>query len=315
MRCLFISFWDNGQQLQLLAEALRNHTDFDVLHLSVNKTYLYDSADIYLQDVDTQARLMELRDQVKDAEFFIFSEFMPDAPEIKRILEVLEIAGKPNPSNTIIRTAGSVVRMQVDKYMLAWIREGWMFAGPYDDWSLSGRIGRMAHVDYICPIDKIPEPSIEKDKIRICFAPTKKEKGVDEFSQVMEALEGKYDNVEAVPIMGKSWKDAIEIKATCNITFDQFMLTHYANSSIESMYLKHAVLSKISLWCRAFYTDLPIITVNNADELETELTYLIDNCEVIEKFGEKGREHTLKYHTPERVAKQWENLIYHVKGH
>lgn len=315
MKILALSYWDNGQQLQLLAEALREYTDFDVLHLSVNKTYLYDSADMYLKDADTQMKLFELRDLAKDMDFFIFSEFLPDASEIKNVLELLEISGKPRATNTIIRTAGSVVRMQLEKYLLAWIRHGWIFAGPYNDWSLSSGVGRMAHVDYICPIDKIPESKPVKDKIRICFAPTKKEKGAEQYSAVMGNLMKRYDNVEAVPITGKPWKEAIELKSACNITFDQFMLTHFANSSIESMYLKHAVLSKISLWCRAFYPDLPIITVNNEDELETELGYLIDNPDVIDKFGEAGREHVLKYHTPERVAKQWENVINHVRGY
>lgn len=315
MSVLLLSYWDNGQQLQLLAEALREYTDFDVLHLSVNKTYLYDSADMYLKDVDTQMKLFELRDLVKDIDFFIFSEFLPHALEMKNVLELLEISGKPRANNTIIRTAGSVVRKQHEKYLLAWIRSGWIFAGPYNDWSLSSGVGRMAHVDYICPIDKIPESKPVKDKIRICFAPTKKEKGVEQYLRVMDNLTKKYDNVEAKPITGQSWKESIKLKATCNITFDQFMLTSFANSSIESMWLKHAVLSKISSWCRAFYPDLPIITVNNEDELETELGYLIDNPDVIDKFGEAGKEHVLKHHTPERVAKQWENLINHVRGY
>lgn len=314
MKIVSISFWDNGNQLQLLSEALREYTNYDVLHVCVNKTYLYDSADIYLQDINTQMRLFELRDRVKDADFFIFSEFMPDAPEMEKALEWLEISHKMNTDNTIIRTAGSVSRVNANKYLRSWIGKNWMFAGLYNDWSISGNIGRIAPIGHICPMDKIPEQNRDSDKIRICFAPTKKEKGVVEFDNVMENLMRKYDNVEGIMIRGKSWKDAIEIKSRCNITFDQFMLTHYGNSPIESMYLGHAVLSRVSTWCRMLHPNLPIITVNDATELENELTYLIENPDVIEKFGEKGRDYVLKYHTPERIAKQWMNLIDFVKG-
>lgn len=312
---LCLAPFDNGGQLALLSEALNKYTNLDSRCLTFTQTYLQYDTDLLLSDFDTLTKQYELRDLVKSADFFIFSELLPNDPNIKDILINLGIHQNINPRNTIIRTAGSYSRVNAEHYLLEWMRHEWIYAGPYSDWALYRTIGRIAPVNYICPVDKIPKAKPPKDKIRICFAPTKKEKGIDEFTNVMTALIERYDNVEVAPITNKTWKEAIEIKSTCNITFDQFMLSHYANSSIESMYLKHAVLSKISSWCFLIHPELPIGVVSNEQELEEELEYLINNPYKIKEIGEAGREYTLKQHHPKVVAKQWENLIAHVLKH
>ena len=78
------------------------------------------------------------------------------------------------------------------------------------------------------------------------------------------------------------------------------------------MYLGHAVLSRISNLCYAYYPDLPIQPVRDKEELRKGLENLIENPELIKELGEAGRKFVMKYHHPEVVAKQWENLIEHV---
>jgi hypothetical protein len=315
MQIALISDFDNGQQLQLLAEALRKYTDHDAIHLNIKKTFLRYDCDHYIQAFNSPAGKDELTKILRDYDdFFIFSEKLPCEPAMKQLLEDLSMYRKVTPNNTIIRTAGSWKTMDTDKLLLAWLRENWMFAGPYSDWFISGRVGRVAPVNYICPIDKLPDNyrRAESNKIRICFAPTKKEKGVDAFKIATKRLMETHDNFDIVPISKRPWKEAIKIKATCDITFDQLMMATYANSSIESMYLEHAVLSKISPWCRILHPDAPIIPVNNGNELYDALANLIENPAEIKERGASGKEYVMHWHHPKFVARQWANLIEHV---
>jgi len=309
MNILCISLFDNGHQLQLLAEALRKYTAHTAIHININQSFLDYDADIKLPEITGYKRFRELIDDVSECDFFIFSEVLP--VDVKDVLDQLHVFDQINPSNTIIRTAGSYRTLNPDKLLLAWIRENWMFAGPYADWYISGRIGRMAPVNYICPVDKIPEQHPIDDKIRVCFSPTRPEKGIDAFNRVMDKITSKCDNVEKVLISGVSWKEAIAIKATCQITFDQFMLHHYANSAIESMYLGHAVLSDVRSWCRMIHPDLPVISVKNESKLYSTLIDVIENKE-LDWIGDEGRRYVMKHHHPEVVAKQWDYLIEHV---
>lgn len=313
MNCLIVCPWDNGQQGINLCNALNKYTEHEARCITIQQSYLDFDTDILWPEWNTTKRKLELRSLLADTDFFIFSELMPYDTQAKQVLEKIGLFRKVNPKNTIIRIAGSIARMQGDKYLLSWIRKGWMFAGPIYDWTLFEQIGRIAPVDYICPIGKIPDVKVEKDKIRVCFAPTKKEKGVDEFTNVMREITKKYDNVEGVPITGKTWKQAIEIKARCNITFDQFMIPSYANNAIEGMWLKHVVLSKLIPWVFMIRSDLPIVSVNNGTDLYNRLEYYIEHKELIDDIGEKGRQFVEKWHTPEKAVKTWERLIEHVR--
>ena len=308
---LLFSVYDNGNQLQHLSEALRKYTKHDPVHINAKQSYLDYDADVKLREVTEREDVLKLIDRVSNCDFFIFSEVMPN--DLVEVLTSLQVYHKITPSNTIIRTAGSYMTLKQDKMLLAWLRKNWMFAGPYSDWCISGRIGRMAPVNYICPIDKIPAPVDVDDKIRVCFSPTRKEKGGDAFNRVMDKITTKHDHVEKVIISNVSWKEALKIKATCRITFDQFMLKHYANSAIESMYLGHAVLSDVRSWCRMIHPDLPVISVKNESELYSTLIDVIVNKE-LDWIGAEGKKYVLKHHHPEVVAKQWDYLIEHVQS-
>jgi glycosyltransferase involved in cell wall biosynthesis len=309
-----ISLFDNGAQMQWLAEALREHTDLDAIHLNIHSSYLDYPADLRLSDYDTAMKRLELKDRLRDTEFYVFSEFLPNSSQLKPLLVNLGLYRKIHPRNTIIRLSGSHARANADLYLMAWLRKDWMFTGTTHDWTHFGNIGRIAPTRNIVPVDKIPKPNPPKDKVRVAFAPTKKAKGVDEFSRVMDSLMKEYpDKVEAVPIVNKSWEESIKIKAGCNVTFDQFLVGTYANSAIESMSLSHVVVSRIDLWTQMLYPDLPVINVSTERDLYEKLKWLIEDPKEIKKIGKKGKEFIEKYHTPEKVAKSWEILIKHVK--
>lgn len=309
-----ISLFDNGSQMQLLAEALREYTDLDAIHLNIQSSYLDYPADLRLSDYNTVMKRLELKDRLRDTEFFVFSEFLPNSSQLKQLLMNLGLYRKIHHQNTIIRLSGSHARANADLYLMVWLRKNWMFAGTTHDWSHFGNIGRIAPTRNIVPIDKIPAPNPPKDRIRVAFAPTKKAKGVDEFNRVMDSLMKEYPGkVEAVPIVNKSWEESIKIKAGCNVTFDQFLVGTYGNSAQESMCLSQAVLSRLDTWTLFCYPDLPIINTPTERDLYEKLKWRIENPKEIKKIGKKGKDFVLKYHAPEKVAKSWELLIRHVK--
>lgn len=307
---LCLSVFDNGQQMQSLAEAFRRYTDHDCVHVNLVQSYLDYDADVKLPEITDYKRIAELSNQISECDFFIFSEVLPF--HVKDVLDEFHIFDKIKPSNTIIRTAGTFSRSRSEEYRTAWMEDGWMFAGPLSDWTISGSIGRVAPVNYICPVHKIPPRVSQDDKTRICFAPTKKAKGIDEFKTVLRRIEGEYDHVVGVPIIGKTWKESVRIKAVCDITFDQFMIPTYANSAIESMYLSHTVVSDISPWCRVVHPELPVISAHNEEELYRVLVDLIENKELA-WIGKECRQYVLLHHHPKFVVEQWSHLIDHVK--
>lgn len=306
---LCVSRYDNGQQLQCIAEALRKYTDHDAIHININPSFLGYDADV-MMPTDDYVKTAELANRVSDCDFFIFTENFP--AKVKYVLSRLRIYNKINPSNTIIRVGGSYVRNRAAEYHMAWIRDNWTFVGLQHDWSLTEKIGRLLPLPSICPIDKIPAPNPTDDTIRVAFSPTKKEKGIEEFVSVMKQIRREYDDVKGVPIIGKSWNESMILKSKCQITFDQFMISTYGNTSIESMYLKHIVLSKIDNYTRFCYPDLPILPVKNEKELYTSLKNILEHREIISKIGELGRQFILKYHAPKVVATKLSHLIKHV---
>lgn len=310
MQVVCLSWFDNGRQMQNLAEALREYSDYEVLHINVVKTkpMLYDS-DVWLAEVTTPKKQRELMNKIKDAEFFIFSEFLPNSREMKSILKPLGIYEKVTPDNTIIRTGGSVVAYNTEHYLLEQIKHGWVYTGGYHDFSISSKIGLVAPTRNICPIDMLPEPNPPEDTVRICFAPTKEVKGVKPFTRVMKRITKEFGDVEFVPITNKTWIESVKIKATCNATFDQFWAPLYANSAIESMYLGHVVFSRIDKWTLLLYPDLPIVNVWSEEEVYKKLKYSLDDPEMVRETGEKGHAFVERLHHPKVVAEQWCQLI------
>lgn len=323
MKILCVSWLDNGGQMQALAEAIRRYTDNDALHLNILKSYLGYDTDLYYMDYKKKAiGIFELREKISGYDdFFIFAEFLPDdifsehLPNnlpIRPILEELGIYRKLRRNNVIIRTGGSIVRLHTEHYLLTQLKRGWMYTGAYHDYSIASQIGFVAPTRNILPIEKMPVAKPPKDKVRICFAPTKAIKGVTNFNRVMAQLEKEYDNVEGVGITGKPWSTAIAIKSTCNVTLDNLSNLHppgAGNTSIESMYLSHAVVSKLNHWTQMLDPSMPVIDVQNIDELRAELRKLIENPKLIVELGKKGKRFVEENNSPKVVVEMWGHLI------
>jgi len=298
---------DNGGQMINLTEALNKYTDHDARCITATETYLGYDTDITLKNHTPK----ELTKTLSDRDFFIFSEYLPQHSFVAGVLNKINLSNRIKPENTIIRTAGTVSRNLGHSYRSAWVNDGWMFAGPLGDWTLTSQIGRMAPVNYICPTSKIPVARQKDAPIRICCSATTKAKGVDAFVSTVNQLIGNGYDVKGVLIQGQAWKDSVAAKSLCHITFDQFMIPSYANSAIESMWLGHAVVSDISSWCRLVHPDLPITDATDKHSLYRALVDLIENKE-LDWIGKIGHDYVMKHHTPSVVANQWDTLIEHV---
>ena len=309
---LLVSWADFGREMQNLAEAFRKYTDYDALHVNaIDLAPMHYDADIRLNSIRTIVDKQNLQDRVRDANFFILSGYLPNSPEMKRILSFIGLEGKLKPNNTIIRTGGATVENNIEKFLVEWIKHGWIYTGGYHVFSISSKIGFVAFTRNICPIDKLPEPNPPKDKLRLCFTSSLKIKGIKPFERVATKLLNEFggDVFEFVTLTDKPWAEAVNVKKSSNATFDQFWRSCYATNAIESMYMQHAVLSRTDLFTQMLFPDLPVINVRNEEELQKELKHLIDNLEEVERAGRKGREFIERYHHPKVVIKSWEKLI------
>lgn len=295
---LTVSVYDNGGAMQQLTNAINKYTEHNCRHLNLKQTYLDYETDIKAADY-TKAELKEL---LNDREFFIFSELVPD--EIRG----MGIEHKLNRQTTIVRCFGSHTRGNIDAYRYWWTNSFTTFVSGGFDPTIHPYLGFCAyHIPNIYEFSAFPEVHVHRN-IRICHAPTNPAiKSTQKVAEVIKQLENDYD-IESVIIQGKSWKEALDIKASCHITVDQFLLGTYASSAIESMYLKHAVVSRISPFVRSMHPDLPIVQANE-QSLYKVLDALLSDPNRIETIGEEGKMYAKREHEAKTNVIKWDHLI------
>ncbi len=293
---LCVSLFDNGGSLQQLTNALNRYTDHNARHLNYKQTWLDYDVDIKASDYRNE----ELRDLLKDRDFFIFSEAVPE--------RFREHGFKLKRDNTIIRCFGSMTRNNLNTYREMWRHNFYTFASGGFDPTIHPYLGFVAyHIPNIYEFSDFPEVK-RGNKIKVCQAVTNKDvKSTSKVVDTLWDLERDY-GIEPIIIHGIPWKEALKIKATCNITIDQFKLGTYASSAIESMYLRNIVISRISPFVRSMHPDLPIVQATE-ESLSEVIIKLISNAYSIDEIGEKGRDYVMKEHDAETNIIKWDNLI------
>jgi len=294
---LTVSIYDNGGAMQQLTNAINKYTEHNCRHLNFKQTYLDYETDIKATDY-TKAELKEL---LSDREFFVFSELIPD--EIRGI----GIEHKLNRQTTIVRCFGSHTRINIDSYRYWWTNSFTTFVSGGFDPTIHPYLGFCAyHIPNIYEFSEFPEVH-QGNRIRICHAPTNPAiKSTRSVTEIMGRLEKEY-GIEPVVIQGNSWKEALKIKSSCHITVDQFMLGTYASSAIESMYLQHEVVSRISKFVRSMHPDLPIVQASE-ESLHNVLEKMILNYKY-EDTGIIEKSYAEREHGTEQNIMKWINLI------
>uniref|UniRef100_A0A6M3LFN3 Putative glycosyltransferase n=1 Tax=viral metagenome TaxID=1070528 RepID=A0A6M3LFN3_9ZZZZ len=301
---LCVSLYDNGGSLQQLTHALNAYTLHDARHLNFKQTWLKYDVDIKASDYRNE----ELNELFKDRDFFIFSELIPDR------FKELDFYKKLNRENTIIRCFGSTTRNQVNIYRSDWTKCFWTYASGGFDPTIHPYLGFVAyHIPNIYEFSDFPAPHKNNNKIKVCQAVTNKDvKSTTKVVDTLWKLEQDY-GIDPIIISGIPWKDTLKIKASCHITIDQFKLGTYASSAIESMYLRNAVVSRISPFVRSMHPDIPI--VNTTEETLSEaIIQLISEPERMFELGEKGHKYAMKEHDAKTNIAKWDYLIQWVHG-
>lgn len=298
MNILCISWFDNGGQMQAVTDALNKYTEYDCRHLNFVKTYLNYKTDINFTDC-TEDYIQYILD---NSDFFIFSELIPNA------LLKYGILNKLNRNNTILRCYGSPSRKQLSNLRQWWLKHFGAFTSGGLDPTIHPYLGFTAyHIPNIYEFDTFPEIN-KTNNIKICHASTNfNMKNTDIVSNILNKLQNNY-NVEPLIISETSWDDTLKLKAGCNITIDQFKLGAYAGSAIESMYLKHVVISRISPLVRSYHPDLPILQATT-DNLYSILESIINNTKLINSIGETGHSFAINEHSAKKNIIKWKYLI------
>uniref|UniRef100_A0A6M3MDY3 Putative glycosyltransferase n=1 Tax=viral metagenome TaxID=1070528 RepID=A0A6M3MDY3_9ZZZZ len=301
MNILLVSHYDNGGQLQQLSNALNKYTNHDAIHLNYKSSFLDYDVDINASDYRNE----ELKKLISDKDFFIFSEFVP--PKFKNL--GIEITRK----NTIFRCFGTATREKLTEYRTFWKDNFITFASGGFDNTIHPYLGFCAyHIPNLYDFSVFPKPNRNKP-IRICQAPTKLEKkSTREVVDTLKRLEADF-GIEPVIIHGRSWKETLEIKTKCHITIDQFKFGPYASSAIESMYLGHTVVSRLSPFVRSMHPDIPIVQAE-LNTLYDVIKGLLFDSNSIDVIGEKGHEYTKREHEAKTNIAKWDYLIQWVTG-
>jgi hypothetical protein len=146
----------------------------------------------------------------------------------------------------------------------------------------------------------------ENRRLRICHAPRNRLlKGTGMIMEACRQMEREHD-VELVLIEGKPHKEAIQIKATCDIAIDQIGDkggTGYGVNSLETLSMGIPTLTSFTPQFEAFLPDHPFVVVN-PDNLTQKLEQVITDPGLRRRKGAEGRAFVEKYHDPERLVQE-----------
>jgi len=293
---LCVSLYDNGGSLQQLTNAINKYTHHNARHLNFKETWLGYDVDIKANDFRNE----ELREMLKDRDFFIFSELIPE--------RFKELGFKLKRNNTIMRCYGTITRNQLPAYRDNWSKGFITYASGGFDPTIHPYLGFVAyHIPNIYEFSEFPEVK-RSNKIRICQAVTNKDlKSTKSVVETFMKLERDF-GIDPVIIHGLPWKETLKIKATCHITVDQFKLGTYASSAVESMYLENTVVSRLSPFVRSMHPDIPVVQATE-ETLYDVIKGLLNNANSIDVIGKSGKPYAIKEHGAKENIEKWVQLI------
>lgn len=158
------------------------------------------------------------------------------------------------------------------------------------------------------PIDVTRFPRIDPGEregpVRIGHSPTRRElKGTTSVIRAVEEV-SKHHDVELVLIENLPYKQAIQLKATCQVFIDQVGSTGgtgYGVSSVESMTMGIPTISDLAPDLAEFLPDHPFILAT-PETLAKRMVPLVEDPNMRKLKGEEGRRWVEKNHHADRVA-------------
>jgi len=149
-------------------------------------------------------------------------------------------------------------------------------------------------------------------------------KGTDLVESILRPLDEE-GVIKYLPIKGMAWNEALRAKATAHITIDslgkefegepKFPAAYGAGNALEGLVLGHIVIGRVSPWCYALHTDLPIVSTWGREEETAKI--IKENIEIgISVFNTVGEElkrreiEWVKTHfSAEKQVQKWKHYI------
>ena len=155
------------------------------------------------------------------------------------------------------------------------------------------------------------------DRIRVAHSPTRRSyKGTESFLRVVDELRSNGLPIEAVLIEGKSHREALEIKATCDVTFDSFWLG-LQGSGLEAGAMGQVVIAGDPS-VRALYQlhvgECPYTFAHGEAELAAVLERVVVDRAWAAREAQRTAAYVERYHDYPAVAARYEEILARALG-
>jgi len=167
----------------------------------------------------------------------------------------------------------------------------------------------LEYVFYPYDTSELPERKAHEHKaVRIVHSPTNRRyKGTDIILEVIKKIQREkfidFRLLENIPR-----QEVLQVKSTCDICIDQvggtMGGTGYGKAGIETLAMGIPVITNMSNDYADWLPENPFVVANNADELYKVLLLLIEDKELREDYGAKGKLWVEKYHGYANVNKR-----------
>jgi glycosyltransferase involved in cell wall biosynthesis len=141
------------------------------------------------------------------------------------------------------------------------------------------------------------------ETIKIGHAPsTKGKKGTQYIVSAVDQLKSEGYNVELLLAHGVPHNEVKQYVEQADIFVDQLRVGWYGNAACEAMALKKPVCVYIRQDLEQYLGTCPVVNANPENIVE-KLRVLLEDRDMREELGERGREYVKKYHDMHKIAK------------
>lgn len=146
----------------------------------------------------------------------------------------------------------------------------------------------------------------DPDRVRVGHAPTNRAlKSTHEFLAACERLQAQGAPLDVVMIEGMSWADAVALKGTCDVVFDQTAYG-YGGNAIEAWAMGLPVICGAQDETLAEYERrfgrMPFVLAD-AGSIENALEHLLNSARR-DHWGRVGRQHVERFHSQQAGAER-----------
>jgi len=171
----------------------------------------------------------------------------------------------------------------------------------------------LEYLFYPYDISELPQKNnSQKEKIKIIHSPTnRKYKGTELIIDVINKIK-KEKNIEFLLIENMNRSKLLNIKSSCDICIDQvggsMGGTGYGKAGLETLGMEIPTITNMSNEYLNWLPENPFVVANNKEELYDKLNELIENKNLRNDLGKKGKAWVIKYHGFENVDKELKKL-------